>query len=86
MSEREDVLLERVLQQVDHPGLEDPGLDLKGDERRLWREYGELAALLPVALAPVEPPARVLNEVLARVRSDDDSSGSRTAPESTRVG
>ena len=81
MSEREDALLERVLQQVDHAGLEDPGLDLKGEERRLWREYGELAAMLPVALEPVEPPARVLAGVLAEVRRDGDHPGALTAAE-----
>jgi hypothetical protein len=81
VSEREDALLERVLQQVDHPGLEDPGLDLKGDERRLWREYGELAAMLPVALEPVEPPPDLLAGILARARSDGDASGAQTATE-----
>jgi hypothetical protein len=70
VSERDDTLLERVLLQVDHPGLEDPGLDLKGDERRVWREYGELAAVLPTALDPIEPPQRVLANVLAGVRDD----------------
>ena len=77
MSDREDALLERVLQQVDHPGLEDPGLDLKGDERRLWREYGELAGMLPAALEPVEPPGHLLAGLLAGVRSDGASA---TAP------
>jgi hypothetical protein len=70
VSEREDALLERVLQRVDHPGLEDPGLDLKGDERRLWREYTELASVLPVALDPIEPPSHVLGNVLAGVRNE----------------
>jgi hypothetical protein len=70
VSEREDALLERVLQQVDHPGLEDPGLDLRGDERRVWREYGELAAVLPAALDPIEPPPHVLAKILASVRDD----------------
>jgi hypothetical protein len=77
VSEREDVLLERVLQQVDHPGLEDPGIDLKGDERQLWREYGELASLLPVALEPIEPTSRGLAGLLAAVRAE----GSETAAE-----
>jgi len=78
VSEREDALLERVLQQVDHPGLEDPGLDLKGDERRLWREYAELAAMLPSALEPAEPPPRILDGLLAMVR-DDAAVGSASA-------
>ena len=70
MSEREDALLERVLQQVDHPGLEDPGLDLEGDERRIWREYAELAAMLPSALEPAEPPPRLLDGLLATARDE----------------
>jgi hypothetical protein len=70
VSERDDAIVERVLQQVDHPGLEDPGLDLKGDDRRLWREYGELASVLPVALDPIEPPSHLLASVLDSVRDD----------------
>jgi hypothetical protein len=73
VTEREDALLERVLQRVDHPGLEDPGLDLKGDERRVWREYGELAAVLPTALDPIEPPPHVFANVLAGVRDETSS-------------
>ena len=70
MSERDDALLERVLQQVEHPGLEDPGLDLEGDELLVWREYGELAGMLPSALEPVEPPQRLLGALLAAVREE----------------
>jgi hypothetical protein len=80
---REDALLERVLQQVDHAGLEDPGLDLKGDERRVWREYGELASVLPAALHPIEPPPHVLANVLASVRDEmnevDDAAAARAS-------
>ena len=79
MSDREDSLLERVLQQVDHPGLEDPGLDLKGDERRSWREYGELATVLPTALDPIEPSPHVLENVLAAVRSESTESDDEAA-------
>jgi Anti-sigma-K factor rskA len=67
VSDREDALLERVLLQVDHPGLEDPGLDLRGADRRLWLEYGELAGLLPHALDPIPPPSGHLEGVLAGV-------------------
>ncbi|HVR30317.1 MAG TPA: anti-sigma factor [Thermoanaerobaculia bacterium] len=70
MSDREDDILERVLQRVDHPGLEDPGLDLKGDERRLWREYTELSGLLPYALEPVAPRAGRRDELLASARRE----------------
>ena len=77
-SRREDDLLERVLQRVDHPGLEDPGLDLRGDERRVWREYSELAGLLPYGLEPVEPRPPLRGEVLAGVRRE------RSAQEESR--
>ena len=80
MSEREDVLLERVLQRVDHPGLEDPGLDLKGDERRVWREFSELASVLPAALEPIEPPSQVLENVLAAIRSESRETVDESRP------
>ncbi|MEE2777710.1 MAG: hypothetical protein VYE73_13225 [Acidobacteriota bacterium] len=57
MSDREDVILERLLQLLENPELEDPGLDLSDEERELWREYSELAGLLPHALDPVQPSA-----------------------------
>jgi hypothetical protein len=68
--QREDDLVERVVQRVDHPGLEDPGLDLKGEERRAWREYTELAGLLPYALEPEPAPPGQRQELLARVRGE----------------
>jgi hypothetical protein len=70
VSDREDAILLRVIQQVDHPGLEDPGLDLRADERRLWREYGELAGLLTGALEPIPPSPELLEGVLASLRRE----------------
>jgi anti-sigma-K factor RskA len=85
VSEREDAVLERVLLQVDHPGLEDPGLDLRGDERRLWREYGELSGLLPYALDPMPPPRDLLAGVLASVRSEGAALDAAGAPRSAAL-
>jgi hypothetical protein len=70
VTDREGSILERVLQQVDHPGLEDPGLDLRGEERRRWREYEELAGLLPQALDPVAPGPELLPRLLHAVRRE----------------
>lgn len=85
MTEREDRILERILQEMENPGLEDPGLDLGGAERQLWREYRELAGLLPYALEPQVPRAGLKEEILARARAETAGEEARGVDEAQRV-
>ena len=86
VSERQDALLERVLQQVDHPGLEDPGLDLKGDERRIWREYAELAAHAPERARAGRASASSPRRRCSRCARDDGAAvGDRAAARRPRL-
>jgi hypothetical protein len=78
--DREERLLERVLQRLDHPRLEDPGLDLQGEERRVWRELTELAGLLPFALDPVAPRPSLRDEVLSAARRERSGGEPRREP------
>ena len=71
MSEREDEILERLLQRLENPDVEDPGLDLSPEERRTWQEYSELASLLPYALDPIEPRSTTKEAVLSAIRDED---------------
>ncbi|MDX1384495.1 MAG: hypothetical protein R3190_12665, partial [Thermoanaerobaculia bacterium] len=70
MSEREDAILERLIQRLENPDIEDPGLDLSDEERRVWREYAELVGLLPQALDPVAPRPETRARLMAAVRAE----------------
>ena len=73
MSDNEDIILERVLQRLENPELEDSGLDLDAEGREIWREYSELVGLLPYALDPVEPSPRVKSAILSAIRAERPS-------------
>lgn len=69
MKEREDEILERVLEWVEGGGFAPPPDDLQPEERAIWREYAELAGLLAQGLDPVAP------RVAARARLSEAVAG-----------
>ena len=64
MSQDEDRILEQVLAELESGEQTQPPPDIP---LGLWREYQELAALLPYALDPVAPRVECKAEMLARV-------------------
>jgi hypothetical protein len=69
VSDREDAILERFLENLDSGGPAGPPADLTPDEARLWREVG-LSGLLPYALEPVAPSVATREKLLASLRAD----------------
>jgi len=63
----EDRVLGRVLGQLDAPDAAPDLEPLSLEEVGLWREYSELAGLIPYAVDPVIPPPEIRARVLAAV-------------------